>query len=92
MFCTQIGYPAQSKAIPKAYTFKESIKYKKATSANIKHCNTGVSRRVFFKGLLLTPVLQCLILALVAFLYLIDSLNVYALIILVTIAMDMLHS
>ena len=39
------------------------------------------------KTLLLTPVLQCLILALVAFLYLIDSLNVYALIILVTIAM-----
>jgi hypothetical protein len=31
MFCTQIGYPAQSKAIP--------------------HCNTGVSRRVFFKGI-----------------------------------------
>lgn len=37
--------------IIKAYTFKESIKYKKATSANIKHCNTGVSRRVFFKGI-----------------------------------------
>jgi hypothetical protein len=36
-----------------AYTFKESIKYKKATSANIKHCNTGVSRRVFFKGALI---------------------------------------
>lgn len=39
------------------------------------------------KTLLLTPLLQCLILASIASLYLIDYLNVYALIILVTIAM-----
>jgi hypothetical protein len=45
-----VAYQGQNMAIVtkiiKAYTFKESIKYKKATSANIKHCNTGVNRHV----------------------------------------------